>query len=97
MHCDLELAGGSLVHVGDELGDVLGVEIRRRICRGQIPLGLRASAQRKREAERGDEHAYRFHRDLLRVESWNRLATGKARTPHLYHIGWRAARAATPI
>ena len=40
MHGDLELAGSGFVHIGGELGQVLGVEVGGRVSSGQVPLGL---------------------------------------------------------
>ncbi len=57
VHGDLELAAGRLVDVGDELHDVLGVEVGRRIGGRHVPLGLRAGRQRERatRADRGEQ------------------------------------------
>jgi hypothetical protein len=53
VHGDLQLAGAGLVDVGREGGQVLAVEIGRRVGGGQIPLGLRRRAERQ-GGERGE-------------------------------------------
>jgi hypothetical protein len=56
VHRDLELAAAALVHVAGELGDVLGVEVARRVGGGQVPLGLRkgCAVQAKGQASEGN-------------------------------------------
>ena len=47
MQGDLELALGGGIHVLRELLIVLGVEVERRVGRGEVPLGLGKGAARK--------------------------------------------------
>ena len=57
MHGDLQLAAGRLVDVVGELGQVLGVEVGRRVGGRQVPLGLRrrGDGERRQRAARGSE------------------------------------------
>ena len=80
---DLELAAGRAVDVGDELGDVLGVEVGRGICGRHVPFGLRGRGHRDRPSEQGCQGSNAIHRGLLQfaigsgrgaASIWNRTA-----------------------
>ena len=61
---DLELALGGSIHVLRELLIVLGVEVERRVGRGEVPLGLGKGAARKadtRDQSGGGTEDATFH------------------------------------
>ena len=55
VHGDLQLAGRCLVDIGNELHDVFGVEVVRRVAGGQIPFGLGLGGGG--EGERGSDQS----------------------------------------
>ena len=64
MYGDLELAAGASLDVGNELLDVLGVEVGRRIRGRQVPFDLRRDRGRQRgDGERHQQHAKAVHRE----------------------------------
>jgi hypothetical protein len=62
VHGDLQFAARGLLDVGGELHQVLGVEIARRIGRGQIPGGLGGGGCAKRQRSRCEQGMDQFHR-----------------------------------
>src|SRR5215831_662530 len=88
MNRDLELATRCLVDVGDELIDVLGVEVGRRIGRRHVPLGLSACRHRYPDAKRYDQHLSSRHFPAPRK---NARANAKSRpAPMSIRAGFRA-------
>jgi hypothetical protein len=61
VHGDLEPAAGRLVDVGDELRNVLRMEVGRRVRGRHIPFGLRRRTQRERQPDRGGEDLNPLH------------------------------------
>jgi len=60
VHGDLQLAGRCLVDIGDELHDVFGVEVVRRVAGGEVPFGLGAGrgGQRERGSDQSELEAH---------------------------------------